>query len=226
MLTVACVFKTGGDFTPDYVRRLVVGVRRSLTVSHQFMVLTDEQEIEADIFDVRPLIHGWPGWWSKMELFTLPGPVLALDLDTVIVGSLDGLAREVEALGNRMMLLQSWRQPTMGSAIMGWSGDVSGIWRTFLGNVAQQGGARAFSGNRLILPARQYRGDQDWIDEHLRQRKAEVVSVQSLISGVYSYKHHVVRMGLPTDARIICFHGHPRPHEVKPRPEWLGRYWQ
>ncbi|MGH8338151.1 MAG: hypothetical protein ACRETL_15305, partial [Gammaproteobacteria bacterium] len=42
-----------------------------------------------------PLLHDWPGWWAKMELFRpdVRGDFLFMDLDTVIVGPLDNFAR-------------------------------------------------------------------------------------------------------------------------------------
>jgi hypothetical protein len=39
---------------------------------------------------------------------------------------------------------------------------------------------------------------------------------------VVSYKYHC-RQGLPDDARVVCFHGKPDPHEIS--DEWVKRCW-
>lgn len=44
--------------------------------------------------ELLPLVHRWPGWWSKLNLFepgVLSGNVLYLDLDVVVCGALDRL---------------------------------------------------------------------------------------------------------------------------------------
>ena len=65
MLTVASVFKSGGTYFPKYVRVLRDAVRRNLTIPHRFVCLTD-----VDVPCERiPLIHGWPSFYSKIELF-------------------------------------------------------------------------------------------------------------------------------------------------------------
>jgi hypothetical protein len=37
---------------------------------------------------------------------------------------------------------------------------------------------------------------------------------QDVAGGIYSYKAHCSR-GVPADARVICFHGKPRPWDVE-----------
>ena len=59
-------------------------------------------EIEALGVTARTLSALYPGWWAKINLFApgmFDGPVLYFDLDTMPVGTLDGLA-----LGRRMCL--------------------------------------------------------------------------------------------------------------------------
>nr|WP_145924153.1 hypothetical protein [Halomonas elongata] len=49
----------------------------------------------------QPLAHGWPGWWSKLELFRPHGgDLLYLDLDTVVRGDLQPLI-DAPAVGRR-----------------------------------------------------------------------------------------------------------------------------
>ena len=100
MINVLCVFKSGGVFGPSYPLRLAAGVRRHLPARHRFICLNDVHPEE--LFDTdnnihwMPLRHGWPGWWSKVEMFRPDlerfGRFLYIDLSAVMVGDLSDIA--------------------------------------------------------------------------------------------------------------------------------------
>ena len=72
------------------------------------------------------------------------------------------------------------------------------------------------NGAWLMARRKRFRGDQEWLrDLMLKHKQIQVVLAQDVFPGIYSYKVDV-RDGksLPDDARIVCFHGRPRPHEV------------
>ena len=132
MLTVACVLSPG-RYDETWVRKLKAGVDRHLTIPHRFVCLTNEP-IEG--IETVNLIHDWPGWWSKIELFR-PGlfdyPVLYLDLDTMVCGNIDPL------IFNSMSLTM-WREEIRhlaNSSVMLWSRDKSSIYRKFLNSPDQ-----------------------------------------------------------------------------------------
>src|SRR6056297_1694046 len=88
MITVACVLKSGGDFDVRDVWALQEGVTSHLHEPHRFVCLSD---VDIEGVDTIPLVHGWPGWWSKMELCrpgAVMGPLLFCDLDMVIIDDL------------------------------------------------------------------------------------------------------------------------------------------
>ena len=94
---VVCV-KWGDLYSADYVNRLFAGTRRHLSDSMvPFVCFTEDGSgLDAGV-EVRHLPARWTRWWGKAYLFSeeagLDGHrVLFLDLDQVIVGSLDGLA--------------------------------------------------------------------------------------------------------------------------------------
>ena len=94
MIQVACVLKTGGVYSAKYVKRLEEAVRENTTVDYKFVCFTDSSSV--DCCETIRLRHGWPGWWSKIELFRddlEPCQTLYLDLDTMILGNIDGLLR-------------------------------------------------------------------------------------------------------------------------------------
>lgn len=194
MLTVACVLRSGGDFDAEYVARLRDGVRKHLRVPHRFVCLSDVPVPCARI----PLAHGWPGWWSKLELFEwLRGPTLYFDLDTVIVGSLHELAQ----YPHRFTMLADFVDPAvLASGVMAWDGDYSHILRGFDPVLIDQ------------YKEKRRWGDQAWIAERVEQ----VDRWQDLFPGAFSSFKRGPRA---LDERVVCFHGTPRPRDVEWKAE-------
>ena len=217
MLTVACLYRSGKEYALADVLRLKRMVNGHLP-EHRFVCISDKV-FEAPGIDRIPLERDLPYWWGKLQLFTLPGPVLCLDLDTVVVGDLAPLAEAVESLGQRVMMLRDfYRAERPASGIMAWSGDVRWIWEEFVDRLDRGHHFEPFCDIiRLRLEGRLYRGDQDLLAELLVDRA--ITFAQDVMSGIYSYKVHVRGHELPADARIVCFHGKPRPKEVTER--WI-----
>lgn len=96
---VLCI-KWGTLYGPEYVNRLYDGVRRHLRRSFRFICMTDDGRQLQPGIEIYPLPQfELPAWekdliWRKLALFNSPlfdlrGAALFLDLDIVIVGSLD-----------------------------------------------------------------------------------------------------------------------------------------
>ena len=194
MLTVACVLKSGGIYDATWVARLRDGVARHLPVEHRFVCLSD-----VDVPCERiPLEHDWPGWWSKIELLKLQGPMLFFDLDTAIVGDLSDIAQKATPHSGIVMLQDFYRRKGFGSGVMAWGGAFDGLaWK------------RAF-----VRRAEEYqrelgsRGDQGYLEDCFQY--AFVPVWQDLLPGqIVSYKVHC-RNGIPPDARVVCLHGLPK----------------
>lgn len=93
MLTVACVYWKGKFrgrerlYNPEWVTKLQNMVKRNLDVPHRFVCLSNSDVPCEKI----PLIHDYPGYWSKIELFR-PGlfedRVMYLDLDVLVLRNL------------------------------------------------------------------------------------------------------------------------------------------
>jgi hypothetical protein len=96
MMTVSCVLVTANvPYTVEYVDRLRAMCLRHLSGPARFVCFTDrpgEMPAGVDAVTVTPFA-GLPGWWSKLHVFRsdvgLSGRVLYLDLDTLVVDSLD-----------------------------------------------------------------------------------------------------------------------------------------
>lgn len=210
MLNVVCV-QTGNYLGRgvEYVQNLHRMVEQHLTIPHRFYVLTDDAASNYPGAIAKPAAH--KGWWAKLEIFNpdmrFEGRVMFLDLDTLIVGNIDHIAAYQ---GHFATLHDFWRPAGLGPAVMlfdpEWAAWIYQEWRA--------------EGHPKTDP----RGDQGWLENRNQGRmRKEVDILQDMHPGeIVSYKTHCVS-GIPAGARVVCFHGKPRPHEVN---GWVKDYWK
>ena len=186
-MIVATVLRSGGDFKPEHVILLRDQIAKH-TPAAKFVCLSD---VEIEGVDTIPLIMGWPGWWSKIELFR-PGifrePVVYFDLDTVILSDISGFERK------RLTMLKGPISNGPASGVMAWGYDYSHIFKEFKRNP----GIMHFCNTRVNW------GDQGFI------RMAAQVEIDLFTEGLCSYKMGQFSQG----CKIIYFHGKPRPWET------------
>ena len=197
----------GEKYSNDYVYRLQTMVANNLAKRYQFLCLTDREIPGVDC--VRPLL-GFPGWYSKLELFELEtGPAIYFDLDVVIVGPIEPLL-----CVDGIKIPKNWAQSGHGgcqSSVMAWKGDYAMLARLFKPELLTP----PTSGNFGLYGPLKLWGDQEYITEMLGEPGGIVVEE---MNGVFSYKYHC-QNGLPPTAKVVCFHGSPKPHEVS--AEWI-----
>jgi hypothetical protein len=133
----------------------------------------------------------WPGFFGKLECFA-PWlahlrPFLWIDLDTFVLGDLSPLTE----LTDELWLLNDFFHPAKGeSGVMIVPTDCGAIWA----------GAAAARGH--------YYGDGPYLAQYPHKR------LQSAVPGIKSYKADHLHEG-PKGARIVCFHGQPKPADCK-----------
>lgn len=192
-LTVACVYRTGGVYTPEYVHRLKDAVAQHLPLPHRWVCLSDDSAVAT-----HDLMDGHPGWWAKMELMTLPssmGNVLYFDLDTVINGDLTPLA-EVDEL---TLLRDFYRQGGLGSGLMLLPPQArEELWTFWEGREREWMARFCIEGDQGFMELK-------WINTASRW--------QDLLPGmVTSFKAHSLEERAAS--RVICYHGTPKPHQT------------
>lgn len=226
------VLKSGGDYDLGYVTRMIVNVRKHVTVPHRFICLTDlpmTANLEDDGDDVHwmELRHNLPSWWSKLELFRVTGKVVTFDLDVVLTASANPLASLIDKLGEmQMLMLRGFRRENWNSSSMCWNGDYTWVLAAFLEEYKRARHIEDHRGHHLVLDNTKYHGDQEWIAPFLQAAGVNLRATHRLLPGVYSYKNHLTGAEqLPEDAWLVCFHGKPRPIDLAPRPEWLHVNW-
>jgi len=218
-MKVICVYKTGGDFSRDYVTKLKVAVKKNTIKSHEFICLTDDPEVRS-ICKVIPLKNNFPGWWSKIELFRPDLPddnYLFFDLDTVVFRNIDDMiALADNAPGFLMLTGFNKRLPDHPASgiMMGRFPKLSYIYDEF----RKDPGAIIYS---LRNEKVGMNGDQGWI---IRKVGWEVDRIQNYLPSGYIIGKMMWRHKRGLDrAHIIAWSGKPRLHEQKSSE--LGLIW-
>jgi len=161
MINVVCVLRQGGKvgYDASWVRKLKDAVTRNLTLPHKFICLSD-CEVPCDSI---PLDTEGDGFWAKMQLFKpglFNGPVLYIDLDTVICNNIDDIINLV--LDERFVMWLDTDKQIHSSAIMWWNGDHSYLWKLYL--------SKPLSYWKEIYSAAPLYGDQALISENTNHK--------------------------------------------------------
>jgi hypothetical protein len=203
---VACVLRTGGVYDADYVNKLANAVARNLTIPYRFVCLSNVTEgFNENVHEVVPLKHDFQGWWSKVELFRrdlyVDSQWFFFDLDTVILDNIDDI---VGANHCFTTLDDFYREGHIGSGVMAWKQRwFTRIYEDFIENPQ-----RAINSTMY--------GDQEWIQNKLESWDTFQARFPN---AMVSFKKDCVKTAtdviVPGGAKVMCFHGTPKPHEVQ-----------
>lgn len=166
-----------------------------------------------------PLLHCWPGWWSKIELFRPDLPLDAavyFDLDTVILGNIDalvGIASKVNFSPlrgfNQKYSPQRNKKMNFASGIM--VGNFSAHCQVYHDFLADPLGHIAEKRENWM------HGDQGFIASVIG---LDVPRLQDFFYENYIVGKRITQAGqrIPLDARILAWSGEPRLHTMKNHP--------
>ena len=196
----------------EYTAKLFAGVRANMPrwVDLRCVCFTDDPSTLPEGVEAIPVLPGISGWWNKLLMFR-PGTVkrgeriLYSDLDAIVIGDL----RDLNCYAGKFAALRDpFDENGMNSALMSWeAGTLDHLWTRW---------------DAAGRPQFDPRGDQNWI--------SQMCGVQpdywhELLPGqVVSFKKDCWRAGrIPDGARVIFFHGHPRPSEC--RADYIMKLW-
>lgn len=194
-MKILTVLRSSGDYRAEHVERLLAQCE-AYAPGVPFVCLSD-----VPVPGRMSLRHDWPGWWSKLEMFRVQGPALYMDLDTTICGDLGPL---LEIAATRPFTVLRDFNPHMRdvqSSLMAWSGGMVSLYATFAADPARHMAANS---------SPRWHGDQGFIE---RQASTWGYWQDEIPGAVVSYKKHC-QSGVPAAARVVVFHGRPRPWEV------------
>lgn len=219
---ILCI-KHGEKYSSIYVNKLYNMVKRHCSVPFKFACITENpsglnKDIEVLNF---PMLGGTRGWWFKPYMFSkqlpLNGTILYLDLDLVIIDSID---KFWEYEPGKNIILENFKapkQPTtsdFNSSVIRFTAHE--LHHIFSGYVANSKSIQE-----------KYHGDQDWIHSAAHQQfitwpkewaksyKWEVRTKDEL--EVQNNKLNFKNIRNPEvgkDTSVLVFHGDPKPHEV------------
>lgn len=217
MTTVACVFVKGEyPYTPEYVTRLRSMVTRWMERPFRFVCLTDQPWLFADVETIPVSKLDGFAPWTKLELFNparqWTGRMLYLDLDTLIVSSLEPILnidadfaitddperhhtpRTKDSFGRQIVR-------RFNSSVMVWDGGLH---------------TDLYTGWTPAV-AKRLSGDQDWIGE-------QFPNATRLPRNWFPRISEAVRPPWPQDAKVI-FVKVPKNHILAKEQPWFAPLW-
>ena len=223
IVTVACFLwgQWGNGKGLQYVHRLYAGVKRHLTLPFEFVCITDRHESNFGK-GITAIEMDFPDWkWNLKKMLVykrslgLRGKVLLMDLDIVVVGSLDELA---SYRGSFATCEAAYRPGRCGGSLIGFSAGDEFLERELYGPLLMdydkweeetEGSERIYFNKRF---------KEMNFKPHFWQRRFP--------GQVVSWKVDKCWEGIPENARIVRFHGTPRPHQVCNVADWMQKEWK
>jgi hypothetical protein len=236
MATVLCM-KWGWRYGPEYVNTLYSMLARHLRLAHRLVCLCDDAAGIRPEVECRPLpaLDLEPAWerspWRKLsgfapELADLEGPVLFLDLDVVIVAPID----ELFSHPGEFCIIENWTQRGRGignSSVYRYrAGAHQDVFERFRADPA--GAVRDYPNSQTFL-SRHVPELTFWPATWCRSFKHDCLPPRLL--------RRVRAAVLPAGAKIVVFHGHPKPPDaargiwrepgkgLRPAP-WIADHWR
>lgn len=215
---VVCL-KHGTKYSAEYVNILYSMVTRHSTKPFKFACITENPTgLDSNILHVPLPYYKLTGWWFKPWVFSaefpLVGDIMFMDLDIVIIDNIDELW---EYEPTKFCIIKDFVKafiPTyskFNSSVFRFkSHEYNWVWDKIA--------------NDLSL-TKQYQGDQDyiteeikdnyafWPDDWVKSYKWEIRDKKELISVNNKLNFNTIA-NIKSDAKILVFHGDPKPHAV------------
>ena len=167
--------------------------------------------------EVLPLREGWPGWWSKIELFRsgrVGCQISGAIPDVVVVGHVAPLLSACSAF---TMVHERGKSDYFNSSAMAWNGDMGWVFEAFRADAARH--TERFRRHPRI-------GDQAFISDLLVGKGRAPRTFRQVLryDAIVSYKRDRCANGPPPRACIVNFHGRPKPCDFT--TGWVADAWK
>ena len=161
--------------------------------------------------DCRPGTHKWPGWWHKYEIFAphIRGKILYMDIDTVVIGKLDELLKvdKLTLLRDAYRAGKKFKEGLQASLMLLPDADRAEIWEDWIRHPDMHMQRLGYKGDQPMLEAHFLKRAQRWQDVV----PGQIVSYKVDCGGGNAFRPATI----PADARLIFFHGRPRPWQTE-----------
>lgn len=196
-MNIACVLRESPDFKAHHVSWLRDQCERF--IPHDRFICYSDVPVDAERVE---LANDWPSWWMKMQIHadrSLLGPVLILDLDTVVVNHFRPTAEHLSrSWVARHFFRDGFRAPE----------------EFFCGVILTTEDFRRRVYERFVQDPSRYIGEgggddqkyfKSYFDTDVHRFQDEWPDL------IRSYKLNVLQHGFTEDTAFIAFHGKPRP---------------
>ena len=212
-MKIVTTWSGDGEFKSSHVQSLARQCAQ-FAPGVDFVCITNEKVPGVECWPNR---NKWPGWWVKFEAFApeIKGDILYMDLDTVIVGSLEDIVRvkKLTMLQDAYRDGKKFKKGLQASLMMLTEKDREGPWKYFSTQPHTYMETYKVKGDQPLLESYYLNRAQRWQDV----LPGQVVSWKVNCGGGNAFS----RPSIPADARLIFFHGKPRPWDC---PEFKDLY--
>lgn len=194
-VTIVCFWWNNwcGKHGPKYVSNLYESLKKHTTVPFNFVCLTDNPDkLKAPHQKFEP-IYKWN--LNKLQAYHLNSErIITIDLDTIILKNIDFILTDSDPFTTNETFKQKYQC----------DGGIVSCTKKY-----GQSLLKTLEDNKKIVESITKGSERFFYRKYVKKPQFW----QQKYSGIYSYKHHC-KDKIPEDARIIHFHGRPRPHEV------------
>ena len=213
--TVVLVLKNGRGFGFRDVALIVNHITGKWNSEKKLRIicLWDKASVHYKLGDLEliPLKNTWPGTWSRMVLYSPEmeqyRPFLYVDLDTIIVNSLENIFDLVKDPSKFITLEDFYQSGKLATGLV-WvpanSAKVSKIWKGWERS-SVKGKRMDYFLRKVLYP------DAFW---------------QQLTNTIYNFKSVPRKklLEIPKGTNLICFHGNPRIYDAVDEIGWVREY--
>ena len=198
-VNILLVLREGGDFSMQDVQLIArhINGKWQSNLRPRIICMWDKATSHYDLgsFEVIPLITSLPGTWSRMMLYSpemeIYRPFLYVDLDTVIIQSLENIIAVIPDRSKFITLEDFWQKNRLATGLVWFPANnekIKKVWESFKG----------VTGTRM--------------DVYLRSVVEADYFWQKLTDTIYDAKPQSRKVidSVPKGANLICFHGKPR----------------
>lgn len=218
--TIVLVLKSGGDFSfqdVELIARHINGKWES-SIRPRIVCLWDNASTTYNLgnLEIIPLTNDYSGTWSRIQLYSPEmekyRPFLYIDLDTVVINSLENIFKLIEDPSQFIVLEDFWQKGQLATGLVWFpakSKKVSIVWDSFTKESIKSSRMDNFL-RKVITP------DKFW---------------QQLTETIKDFKPKGGNLlnSLPAGTDVVCFHGKPRIHTVAEGSitiDWVKDYVQ
>lgn len=231
-ITIGCCWDGKDYYPPEYINILYNSVCRNTTIPFDFICYVGPEAEKPGRTDtlnqnIKVVPVGLPSWWSTLPWFQKNPPgvntetILFLDLDIVIIGSLDAIiqfpAQQAHMKDEPSHMCRHGRDRYMNTSVtLLRNGAGAKVWEEYV-----KAGKPIWDALHPPPGAPLRMAEQEIINDPRNGIQYELFPEK----WVCSYKFEVLRHGIPDDCRVVVFHGQPKPASCL-HEEFVKEHWR